>query len=230
MPTFLFTSLALFVVWLALMLFSNSTRREQVIMSIVGLIVAPGILLMVANDYRAALSSGSIWIGIEDLIFTFSLFGISAVIYHAILGKHAHKLKGQRIKIGHPVMHWLVHLVLVLGIWAFIALLFIDVFEMASIRALILGGLIVGIYIIADRQDLLFNALVTGLVMAMLVFISEQIFFVRLYPDAVAGFWQFSAIRTFMVSGIPLEEILWAAVVGFTIGPMYEYLRKYELR
>ena len=230
MPTFLFTSLVLFLVWLALMLFSNNTRREQIIMSIVGLVIAPGILLVVASDFRSILSQGSLSIGIEDLIFSFSLFGIASVLYQVILGQHIHKIKGQRIRIGHPIIHWFTHLVLLLGIWAFLSLLFIDVFELASIRALIVGGLLVGTYIVADRHDLLFNALITGLLTAVLVFITEQIFFIRLFPDAATGFWQFDVIRSFMISGIPLEEILWAAVIGFTIGPMYEYLRRYELK
>ncbi len=230
MPAFLFTSLVLFLVWLLFLLFSDKTRREQIIMSIVGLILCPGILLIVANDVRSTLSDGSLAIGIEDLIFAFSLFGISAVLYQVVLGQHTHKLKGKRLQMGHPVMHWFIHLVLILGIWAFLSLLFIDIFELAAIRALIMGGLLVGTYIIADRHDLLFDALVTGLLVAILVFVSEQIFFVRLFPDAVAGFWQFGAIRSFMIGGIPLEEILWSAVVGFTIGPMYEYLKRYELK
>lgn len=229
MPAFLFASLVLFVIWLALILFSTKTRREQTIMSIVGLVIAPGVLLIVANDFRSTISGGSLSIGIEDLLFTFSLFGVSAVIYHVLLGKHIHKLKGPRIRHPHPAMNWFLHLALILGIWAFISLLFIDIFHIASIRSLIIGGMLIGTYVVADRHDLLFNALVTSVVMAMLVFVTEQLFFVRLYPDIAQGFWQFDAIRSFMLGGIPLEEILWAAVIGFTIGPMYEYLRRFEL-
>lgn len=230
MPTFLFTSLILFLLWLALILFSNNTRREQVIMSIAGLVMTPGILLLVASDFRSIVSpAGRITIGIEDLIFGFSLFGIAAVLYHVALGMHVHKMKGSRIRLSHPILHWFVHLIILLGIWAFTSLLFIDIFELASIRALIIGGLLVGTYMIADRHDLLLNALLTGLSTAILVFVAEQIFFVRLFPEAAATFWQHDAIRLSFVSGVPLEEILWAAVVGFTIGPMYEYLRRYEL-
>jgi len=229
MPAFLFTSLVLFLLWLSFLLFSDKTRREQIIMSIVGLLLTPGIILIVSNDFRTSLSNGSLSIGIEDLLFTFALFGIASVVYQILLGQHTHKLKGTRLHMGHPVLHWFVHLVLILGIWAFLSLLFIDIFELASIRALIIGGLLVGTYIIADRHDLLFDALLTGLLTAMLVFVVEQIFFVRLFPDAVQGFWQFDAIRSFLIGGIPLEEILWSAVVGFTIGPMYEYLKRYRL-
>jgi hypothetical protein len=225
MSDFLLTSLALFLVWLGFLLFGHQTRREQMIMSLVGLVLSPAILLVVAVDFRSVITYGALSIGIEDLIFTMSLFGIAAVIYHILLGKHVHKMRGDRVRIGHPVAHWFAHLLILLGIWAVISLLLIDVFDVSSIRAIIVGGLLLGTYMIADRKDLLLNALVSGLMTAVLVFIVEQIFFVRLFPDAVAGFWQYTTTRAFVIGNIPLEEILWAAVVGFTIGPLYEYVR-----
>jgi len=45
-----------------------------------------------------------------------------------------------------------------------------------------------------------------------------------------ASFWKFDTLSSFVIGGIPLEEILWAAVVGFTIGPLYEWLRRYQLK
>lgn len=229
-PTFLITSLILFIAWLALFLFSNSTRREQMIMSAVGLMLAPGVLVIAANDYRNVLVESASGVGLEDLLFSFSLFGIAAVIYQVLVGCHAHKLRGERWRHAHPAVHWYAHLIIVLGLWGFVSLLLIHVFELASIRALIVGGLMIGIYTIADRHDLLLNALLSGLLTAMLVFLSEQIFFVRLFPDAAASFWGTSEMSLWLIGGIPLEELLWAAVVGFTIGPMYEWLRRYELK
>ncbi|MBM5789868.1 hypothetical protein FJZ23_02145 [Candidatus Parcubacteria bacterium] len=229
-PPFLIAALVLFFVWLALFLFSNATRREQVIMSVVGFVLAPGILLIVADDYRQIVSERVASVGLEDLLFSFSLFGIAAVLYQALFGRHAHKLKGERLRHAHPAVHWYAHLLIVLGLWAFIALLLIHVFELASIRALIVGGLMIGIYAIADRRDLVLDALLSGLFTAILVFLTEQLFFARLFPDAAAGFWRFDEMSLFLVGGVPLEEILWAAVVGFTVGPLYEWLRRYELK
>jgi|GEM_PF-664704 len=230
MLSYLFVSLALFLVWLALILCSHKTRREQLIMSVVGLVVAPGLLILASNDYRNIVSDNLASIGIEDLLFSFSLFGISAVIYQVLLGKHTHKLKGKRFYASHPAIHWYVHLILVLGLWAVVSLLMIDIFALSSIRALVVGGLLIGIYTIADRRDLLLDALLSGLFMALLIFITEQIFFVRLFPEAAEGFWRLSEINTLFIGGVPLEELLWAAVVGFAIGPMYEWLRRYELK
>ena len=229
MSSFLIVSLIFFVIWLTIMLFSAETRREQVIMSIVGLVLSPGILIIVASDFRNVIAYDSAVIGIEDLLFAFSLFGIAAVIYQVLIGRHAHKLRGARFDSTH-IVHWIGHLILVLGIWAFAALLMIHVFSLSTIHSLIVGGLLVGMYVIAERHDLLMNALLSGLFVAALVFITEQIFFVRLFPLDASVFWQWDAVSKFVIGGIPLEEILWAAVVGFTIGPMYEWLRKYEVR
>lgn len=230
MPFFLIASLVLFIVWLILFLFFSQTRREQLIMSVIGLVLAPGVLVIVSSDYRNMISDSIASMGFEDLLFSFSLFGIAAVIYQALVGRHAHKLKGERLRHEHPAVHWYVHLVLVLGVWAFVSLLLIDIFDLASIRALIVGGLLIGVYVIADRHDLLLDALLSGIFTALLVFLTEQIFFARLFPEAAGQFWQFDKITTFLIGGIPLEELLWAAVVGFTIGPMYEWLRRYELK
>lgn len=230
MQPLLLTSLFLFLIWLLLTFFSQKTRREQIIMGIVGLVLTPGILMIVANDYRNIISDTFAGVGIEDFIFSFSLFGIAAVIYQILVGKHTHKIRGKRYQASHPAMFWYTHLALILGLWIFISFLLIEVFELASIRALILGGLIIGIHIIADRKDLLLNALLSGLFTAILVFISEQIFFARLFPDAAATFWRFDQMSLFLIGGVPVEEILWAGVVGFAIGPLYEWLRRYELK
>ncbi len=229
MTAYLLSSLCLFLVWLAFLLFSHRTRREQLIMSVVGLVLAPGILFLATSDYRATVSDNLANLGIEDLLFSFSLFGIASVIYEVLVGKHIHKLKRGKQNVS-SALHWFLHLVLTLGIWVFISLLLIDLFQLNSLRALIVGGLMIGIYFIADRKDLLLDALLSGLFTTILVFIIEEIFFLRLFPSDTGTFFQLSHITTAFVGGVPLEELLWAAVVGFTIGPMYEWLRRYELK
>ena len=79
----------------------------------------------------------------------------------------------------------------------------------------------VGIYIVADRKDLLYNALFSGLIITIVVFVIEQLFFVRLYPGAAA------TLTT--LGGVPMEQLVWAAVVGFAIGPLYEYVRHWRI-
>lgn len=228
MSPFLYASLALFAVWAVVLFLSKRTRHEQIVMSVIGLVLAPGAMAVASIDFRAAAATGTV--GIEDLLFAFSVFGIASVIYQVALGKHTKKLRGARILLANPAAHWLAHLVIALGIWALLALSLTVVLVLSTVQAVIVGGLMVGTYVIADRKDLLFDALLSGIFVAVLVFAAEQLFFVRLYPEAAAQYWQNGNLSGLVLGGIPLEEILWAAVVGFAIGPLYEYMRDERMR
>ncbi len=229
MSSFFLTSLVLFLIWLGIILFSPTTRREQVIMSLVGLIVAPGALMIASGDYRHAESQMST-IGIEDLLFSFAMFGIAAVIYQVLLGKRIERRMGQRRKVQNATRHWSSLTIIIASVWLFAILFLSRVYGIHPIHAAIVGGLFIGIYIIADRHNLLIDALLSGLFMAILIFLVEQIFFVRLFSNAATTFWSTEALSGLTVGGIPIEEIHWAAVVGFTVGPLYEYIRRYQFR
>ncbi|NBS41662.1 hypothetical protein EBS80_03295, partial [bacterium] len=161
MSPFLYTSLALFVVWAIVLFFSKSTRHEQIVMSVIGLVLAPGAIMVASLDYRATGAIGGI--GVEDLIFAFSLFGLASVIYQAVLGKHTKKLRGGPMFFTHPASHWLAHLVIALSIWGVLSLAFTVILSLTAVQSAIVGGLLIGTYIIADRKDLVFDALLSGL-------------------------------------------------------------------
>jgi hypothetical protein len=65
--------------------------------------------------------------------------------------------------------------------------------------------------------------------MASLIFLLENIFFVRLFPLDAGSFWQFENLSPMLLGGVPMEELIWAAVAGFAIGPLYEWLRHLKL-
>lgn len=229
MTSFLLVSLLLFVIWLAFLLFSDETRHEQLAMSLIGLVLSPAVMIIAATDFRAITSQSAAIVGVEDLIFTFSFFGIAAVIYQVLVGKHAHKMRGSKYEVAH-MWHWLGHMMIFLGVWAVISLLLIHVLSLSSVHGVVLGGLFVGMYVVVDRHDLLLNALLSGLFMASLVFLLEHIFFIRLFPTDAALFWQFDSLSPLLLGGIPVEELMWAAVAGFTIGPLYEWTRHLQLK
>ncbi len=230
MPPFLLSALFLFVIWLLLVLVSKETRKEQIIMSLIGLLAAPSLVFIASTDYQQLVNSQPIPFGVEDLLFSFSLFGIASIIYHVLLGKHMHKFRGKRLKIKNPAVHFLFQFIFVLGVWACLSLGSVFLFQLDIIHAFFLGGLMIGIYIIADRHDLLIDALMSGLMMALLLFFVEHIFFFRLFPTDTSHFWQWSTVSAFFLTNVPVVEIIWAAVVGFTIGPMYEWLRQRALK
>lgn len=227
---FLALSLTLLVIWLVIFFFSKETRKEQLFMSVVGVVLTPGILFVALSDYRRSLPVSGAPIGIEDFLFAFALCGVAAVIYQVVFGRHLQKVRGQRFFVNPPHLHWISLVIMITGVWAAIALTLTTLFPINSVYAFAVGGLMVGTYIIADRHDLLLNALVSGAFVALLVFVLEQIFFTRLFPIDAGSVWQIENLSGTLLGSTPVEELLWVGVVGFAIGPLYEYVRGYRLK
>lgn len=212
----------LVVLWAVLFVASRETRREMLIMSLIMMIATPGALYLASGDYRAGTMLDEVFIPIDSFILAFTLGGLAAMVYHFLLEKKFSTFRDKkREQVTPDLAHWIAHLVVLFGIWGFIAVFLTFVFAMNPVHSLIVGGVMVGLYIVADRKDLLFDALLSAVLMAGLVFILEQIFFVRFYPEITAELY---------FGSVPLEEIAWAATIGFTFGPLYEYARHLKLR
>ncbi len=224
MPTFLYASLALFAVWAILLLLSRPTRREQLVMSAVGLVVAPAALFLAAQEGTGVIQGP---IGVEDLLFAVSFFGVAAVAYEALMGVHLHAVRPARKDPKHPLLAWAGRLMLALSFWAAVSVANLFVFELSIPRALAAGALLVAVYVVADRKDLLLNALISGVFMSALVFLCQQLFFVRLFP-AEAAVRALSA--PYLIGGVSTDILLWSAMAGFAIGPLYEYVRRLKAK
>lgn len=196
-------------------------------MSFIGLLLAPAVMLLSFGS-RSNLSVISP-IGVEDALFAFSLFGIASVVYQVVFAKHLEFMRDARQKRGPSLLRWSASLIFAICAWLFLATGLVVLFSTPSLQATIVSGLMVGIYVIADRKDLLADALLSGFFIAILVFIIEELFFVRLFPEAARTLWVENNVKDILLSGIPLEELLWMGVVGFTIGPLYEYVRRMRL-
>jgi len=216
MTAFLYVSLALFAVWAVLFLCWRPARREQVIMSLVGLALAPAILFLAGNGGQGV----SAVIGVEDAVFAFSFFGVAAVCYEVLFGRHFAVPRGARGTPARSAVAWGVRLLLAVSAWVAASVALQFAFEISIVRAMAAAALLVGVYVVADRKDLLGNALASGFFMAGLVFLCEQLFFLRLYPAEAA-----LRAGTGFIAGVSTDTLLWAAVAGFAVGPLYEYVR-----
>lgn len=213
--------LALALVWLVLFFISRETRREMLIMSVLMLLAMPGTIWLAGTDVRSLEVFTGIVITADMLIFGALVGGIASVAYHVLFRKRFQKLKkSERKPIKPAAAHWLAHLLIILGIWAFASLFLTFVFNINAAHTLIVGGIMVGLYVIADRKDLLMDALLSAILMAVMIFLIEQVFVIRIFPEITP---------TAFFASVPLEEIAWAAVIGFTFGPLYEYTRQLKL-
>jgi hypothetical protein len=210
MHPFTFVAAAIAMLWLLTVLASPVTRFEQAVMSAFGLLLSPAALVMAASGKPFGFP---LTLRPEDVVFVACLFGVAAAGYHLLLERHGSRLHGKRIHRRH-LAHWLSHLMILLGSWVIIALTCRIVFATPVPGAFAIGGLLVGIFVIADRRDLLLRALLTGLLVSLLIFLVETLFAARLFVPTVPS-----------LAGLPVEELLWAGVVGFAAGPVYEFAR-----
>jgi len=226
---FLLLALTVFFLWALLFFFGKQTRREQIIMSLAGLVLTPAIIMIASADYRVTGLLPGGFIGVEDLIFAFSFTGVAAVAYELLIGKRLVSVRHQHLWGKHPI-NWFSSLIIILGGWALISLAALFLFPINSVYALMVGGLMVITYIITDRHDLALDAIFSGLFMAVLIYGLDLLFFVHLFPSEAASIWQIDRLSGFLPGGVPVEEFIWVLIVGMAIGPVYEFVRHYRVK
>jgi hypothetical protein len=158
-------------------------------------------------------------IGIEDLLFTFFVGGIAAVIYEFLERKREirrKKLKSSKlIRIIPYLLGWLF----------FLGLEYM--FPNKSIYNLIGAGLVPGLYMVLVRKDLLNQSVTSGLFFSLLyfcLFISINI----LYPQYVATVYNTKNLLGIMIFNVPLEELLFAFATGASWSIFYEFFLNYR--
>jgi hypothetical protein len=150
--------------------------------------------------------------GIEDIIFAFTIGGLAAVIYKEIFVKKEIKTKPEKVS----------HLIL-LGIFAVIIFFSgIYLFKLNSIYVTPIAFVITGIVILFLRRDLIKNAVVSGLLIAGVMFLG-YILLLQFYPEFFNNFWQLQNISGVYFFKVPIEELIWGFSWGFLAGPYYEF-------
>ena len=157
-------------------------------------------------------------VGFEDLLFAFLIGGIASVIYEAIFKKRYVKKQGQK----YP--YWILAIIIFGFSWMIFGSI---ILKFNSIYVSIASFLMAGIPMLVFRNDLIENALLSGLLVAILMFIF-YLFFLFLYPGIIQKWWLLSNISGILIFGAPLEELIWGFSWGFLAGPVYEFI--YGLR
>jgi hypothetical protein len=202
------------LVWIFLFFHRHDLRKEIITTS---LIAAPMGLIFgffYLRDYwHPELFNG--WpVGVEDILFCFSIGGIASVIYEEIFGKKFVK----RYFTLHP--KWILYVIL-FGI----SLMYIGnlVLDINSMYISVFGLLLVGSLMLVFRRDLLKDAIFSGLLIAGLMFIFYLLFNV-IFSGIIQKWWLLKNISGILIIGVPLEELLWGFSCGFVAGPAYEFI------
>lgn len=217
---YLVGTIVFLIPWVILFLFRKDYRKEMIFMSLViGIGSLVTAYLWWTIDWWRPETITSTRVGIEDFLLGFSNGGIAAVLYGVIYKKRLSK----RIKKTNNTEAFNICLIL----FFIIAFLFWGL-NITSFWASTIAMIIAAVYILCTRRDLFFNALASGILMAIVSLPSYYVF-IWLFPGFIDKTWMSQYLSGIVITGIPLEDLIFYFLFGFIIGPFYEYWQNKRL-
>lgn len=156
---------------------------------------------------------------IESLIFSFGIGGIAVVIYELLFPlTHQQMTMHERHLVRHKY-----HLFALLSA-PILFILFIIATRLNPIYSAIFAMTAGGLFTWYCRPDLKKKMFVsTGLFTAL--YFVYFLTLIVMFPGYVEQVWNLKAISGILVFGIPLEELLFAASLGFLWSSVYEHIK-----
>lgn len=201
--------------WLFLFLLRPDLRKQMVIFGLLIGFTSPLSEIWHHADYWQPGYFNGWRFGIEDFIFGFTMAGIANVIYEELFGKHYSKRHDRRHHWSWFIFPTVVLVILLMNLLIFS-------FGINSMHATFIVFVALALVMGALRHDLLFDSLVSGLVMGILMFVGYM-FFLYWFPTAIQTMWKLDQVTGMLVVGVPIEELLWAFAWGMFMGPLYEF-------
>lgn len=151
---------------------------------------------------------------IEDFLYGFFGGGIVTSFYEEFYGKRFAKRKNRK-------HHWLWFLPSL----AAIALLAFHIpfwLGLNPIYAAFISYIVLFSVISIYRKDLFLDALKSGLFMALITLVI-YIFTLQIFPSVFTVMWDLQKLSHVLVLKIPIEEYIWAFLMGLAGAPVYEF-------
>lgn len=201
------------IVWLYFFLRLKETRQEMLVIGLVALLFSP-LFVFLGRQTTAGI------VDLTDFAFSFFFAGIAAVVFESVFGKHYRIGHHARLPLKRPGEQWFLQLMLATILWAWLSILLLFVLKTDALQSIIAAGLVMASYLLASRKDLLWNAIWSALLMAVVFFLVYALSFFYALP---------TASQSFLIT-VPFDALIWAMTLGFVLGPMYEYARGLKLR
>lgn len=180
--------MTLSAVWILIFFTKPEVRKEMIILgAFVGLLFGTSFL---------------------EVVFSFVLAGISATIFHALLGKHYHALPKLQRK------HWVLEMIIAITLLIWGTLFLIFAFDVSFEISFLLASLVLALYMVLHRRDLLADSIFSGLLTATIVYLAVT--FSRFMIDTDYS----------IISNIFLISL----ASGMAFGPIYEFFRRYKIK
>jgi len=217
------------IIWVILFFLGNSeSRREQIIISLIGLVLGPVSELLYFTDYWMPQSIFSFNVGfhpilLEDLLFGFFFSGAVAVLYMSLFRK---ALRGD---------YNFQHLIPLAIFSAIVTGLVIILWRLGvnSIFATTAGFIIVTAFMLVLRPDLYKNALWSGLLTSGLLFVIYFVGFntVSNSDSILSQIWfLYDTNLGVRIFGVPFSELIFGFGAGMMGGAMYKIISGKRVR
>lgn len=159
--------------------------------------------------------------GVEDLIFGFSIGGIAAFSYETLFVNHICYCKRKKL-----AFEWFLLLFAVVEGLAMVVLN--NILKINSIFTSSTGMILAAIIMLYIRRDLVVNALASGVLVAVVMFVIYLIPQI-LFPQAhyfMQRYWLLYGRPegTLIWGHIPVTEMIWGFSWGLVWGPIYEFM------
>ncbi|MBI2639412.1 MAG: hypothetical protein HYW90_00770 [Candidatus Sungbacteria bacterium] len=210
--------LLMLVCWIILFFLKPAQRKEMMITSLLGGIAGPIQELWYTKDYWSPSYFGN-WPWIEDILFGFSVFGVTAIFYEVFIGS---RIKEVADKDQHPLVFLSLTLIGTIGMGLFVPVV-------NSIYAAIISFIIVWAIIITFRKDLFIPSLASAVLITVFAFLGYKVVLAA-NPGIIEAWWMLKNISGILISGIPLEEYLWFFTEGLAFGTLYEFWQGIEFK
>lgn len=198
------------IIWFFIFIFFRHLRKEMIFTSLFPSLLLPGLSLGNISSFP-----------LEEMLFIWFLGGLSATIFHALIG-----IDYQKYKSSSESSSWFLSFLGFLITFSWLTVGIIAILEWSTITALIISSLIISLYIWIKRSNLFLDSLISGALMATLVLFSSTISYS--ISGAESNFSFIESTQTLF--GIPLDLLAFSALIGLFLGPLYEYTRKLPLK
>ena len=173
------------------------------------LLAIPLQFLFYSKDYWNPLKNISVLtLFYQESIFAFILGGIVSVIYKI------HNRKHNNFK--------LINFILPIIILFSSLLIFTNGLKLNSIYSSDIGFGITAFMILYIKPEFIKKSIFSGFYMTIISIIGYQII-LTIYPNLINDWWLLKNISGILFLGIPIEEIIWFALFGFSFGPIYDF-------
>lgn len=217
--SYLIGTLAVGVFWVHFFFVRSDLRSPMLLLSF--LFGLGGVLseFVYIRDWWSPVTVTGTSVGIEDFLFGFFFSGAVAMAYEVMLKKAyvPHETCRRPIRFRY--------IALIISAVFFGSAL---VFNLSSFIATVLAFGICTFLMLSLRRDLLGNAALSSLFatfLALVFFGVPEL----IHSGWITSTWSFENLSGDFVFYIPVEDLIWFAMAGAFIGPLFKYWKKYQV-